>query len=69
MNSRSDFERACQHIEGEKTAELAIQKLSADPDSVAAMLVRLLDCDGQIVQPTPRLLGYCRLIGKRLEPK
>lgn len=57
-------------IDGERTAKRALHAIRdgfADPDRLMRDLLDVLDQDGKVVAPTPRLRGFARALQKQLE--
>ena len=58
-----------EHLDGKARAHGADRLKSGDPDAVARAITNLLAEDGYIVPPTPRLIGFGRVIRKMLEAR
>lgn len=62
-------DEVAEHLDGEARAHRVDALKFCDPDAVARAITNLLAEDGFIVPPTPRLLGFARVIRKMLESR
>ncbi len=63
------LDEVAEHLDGERRAHQADTLKYGDPDAVARAITNLLAEDGYLVPPTPRLLGFGRVIRKLLEAR
>ncbi len=62
-------DETAEHLNGEVRAHRADALKFGDPDAVTRAITNLLAEDGIAVPITPRLLGFGRVIEKRLEAR